>query len=146
MGPGGEGHYGSPTIHDRGPAVFGPYTLNGGSVPQGNDTVEGTGSIGWFGLPLLGNLFGSKNEGDPVSGTRPRVLGHDDALTAREAGTIIPFKDALKAANPTNAKVIEVKLIANDKFAVYRIKLRFDDGSIKSVTVNARTGDVGGLY
>jgi uncharacterized membrane protein YkoI len=110
-------------------------------MPQGTTRTDSTGNIG-----LFGNLFGSKDARDAASGKRPRILGHNDALTEREAGKIISFKDALMAANPDNAKVIEVKLIADDKFAVYRIKLRFDDGSIKSVTVNARTGDVGGLY
>ncbi|HWU62472.1 MAG TPA: hypothetical protein VN112_10655 [Ensifer sp.] len=151
MGPGpGQGAPpgpgGPPGMGPGGPPGMGMGPGPGGHVSPGNARGDGADNSGLFAAPSARSLFGSPDRDEPASRPAAKSLGHDDALTERRAGKIIPFKDALKAANPGNAKVIEVKLIADDRIAVYRIKLRFDDGSIKSVTVNAQTGDVGGLF
>jgi uncharacterized membrane protein YkoI len=84
--------------------------------------------------------------GHETSRSRSWILGHDDALNARRAGQIISLKEALKVANPGNAKVIEVKLFRYAQRAVYRFKLRHEDGSIDTMRVNALTGELDGLF
>lgn len=67
-------------------------------------------------------------------------MDHYDALSAREAGEIVPLKDALLPVKKPGDTVIEVKLFKNHGAAVYRIKLRSADGTIRTVRVDAHTG------
>lgn len=130
----------------------------------------GPASQGFSGQPAQGQASAQSRENPPGSNrrgtatdSRSRVLkssnpengepkrragwfDHNDALNARNAGQIISLKQAIDATNSPGSKVIEVKLFGNANHAVYRIKLMDQDGTIRTVRINAITAEPAGLF
>ncbi|MEN9894615.1 MAG: hypothetical protein RIR97_467, partial [Pseudomonadota bacterium] len=71
------------------------------------------------------------------------VLDQDKALTAVQNGTIMPLKDALKQVMDTYpGKVIDIQMTQTMVGSLYDVKIRTPEGEIKSVTVDAKTGQI----
>jgi hypothetical protein len=70
-------------------------------------------------------------------------LSQDDALRERELGTLIPLETALRIAGArVRGRVIDVNLAIRGNKPQYRVKVRRDDGVIKTIRLDARTGRV----
>ena len=150
MGPGSNGPGpGGPGPGDPGQGGHGPGAP--GSSGHGAGSGDAPGNAGGQrdnATSFTGGktLFG--NHATPASPDRSRTrqLGHNDAFSAVHAGRMISLKDALAAANPGREKVIDVKLFSYGNRAVYRIKLRDQNGAIRTVRINARTGKEDTLF
>jgi len=68
----------------------------------------------------------------------------DDYIEARrllDSGEILPLEVILKKLRPTfPGKVLEIELEKEDKQIVYEIEILGDDGVIKEIYINAKTG------
>ncbi len=74
------------------------------------------------------------------------ALSQDEALRQRQNGRVIPLETALKiAGRKVPGRVIEVDLAMRRGRPQYQFKIRRDDGVIKTVRLDARTGRIIGL-
>jgi len=112
-----------------------------GGFPGGFRGAPPEGLAGLLGVYLPRSPEGHDHGADWTD-RKPKdtLMNHYDALSAREAGEIVPLKDALSPVKRTGDTVIEVKLFKDFGDAVYRIKLRDIDGAIRTVRVDAHTG------
>lgn len=79
-------------------------------------------------------------------GPLPAAFADDDHIEAKrllETGQILPLEDLLKNLRQTlPGKVLEIELEREDHQIVYEVELLGEDGVIKEVYINARTGKV----
>lgn len=70
----------------------------------------------------------------------------DDHLRARklvDQGVIMPLADILKIAKQKlPGKLLEVELESKDKQTVYEIEILSEDGIVREIYINAKTGDI----
>ena len=85
---------------------------------------------------------------DPVPlAEQERSLGQNEALFARNQGEIISLREALEVTRSEKpGKIIEVKLFRRGDSATYRIKIKDAEGYVHSLRIDARTGDILGLF
>ena len=76
--------------------------------------------------------------------SQPRYkTDQDEVLAAVENGTIMPWKEALKQlSRHVSGKIIGVRMNQTAERSVYQVKVRTPDGEIKSVLVDAATGQI----
>ena len=74
------------------------------------------------------------------------AFADDDYMEAKrllETGQILPLEDLLKNLRQTlPGKVLDIELEREDHQIVYEVELLGEDGVIKEVYINARTGKV----
>ncbi len=79
-------------------------------------------------------------------GPLPAAFADDDYMEAKrllETGQILPLEDLLKNLRQTHpGKVLEIELEREDHQIVYEVELLGEDGVVKEVYINARTGKV----
>ena len=72
--------------------------------------------------------------------------GHDDHVEARrllDAGEILPLESILKKVRERfPGDVLEVKLETEDDVIVYELELLGNDGVVREIYINAKTGDI----
>jgi uncharacterized membrane protein YkoI len=72
--------------------------------------------------------------------------GHDDHVEARrllDAGEILPLESILKKVRERlPGTVLEVKLETEDDVIVYELELLGNDGVVREIYINAKTGDI----
>jgi hypothetical protein len=117
---------------------------DGGSDSNGGDNGGNDGGGGDNGGGDKGNDDGN---GDDHGNKRSNALSQDEALKEREKGQVIPLETALRIAGAkVRGRVIDVDLSVRSGAPQYRVKIRRDDGVIKTVRLNARTGKVIGFF
>ncbi len=76
----------------------------------------------------------------------PIVLADDDHMEARrllDSGKILPFEVILKNVRQTHpGKILEVELDKEDGRIIYEVEILGQDGVVKEVYINAKTGEV----
>jgi uncharacterized membrane protein YkoI len=87
---------------------------------------------------------GSSHNG---SGEDHSRIDQDEALRAVKGGEIMSLKEALgKVGDKYKGKVIEIDIERTVKRDVYSMKVRMEDGTIRKVRMDARTGKFAGLF
>jgi hypothetical protein len=105
---------------------------NGGDDGGGDDGGSDGGDDG-----------GNDGSDDGNSDASQHGLSQDEVLRQARAGKIIALKTALAIVGAkVHGKVIDVKLTQGFTRPYYQVKVRRDDGVIKSIRLDARTGHV----
>lgn len=140
----GEGEGGDDGGHDDGGNDDGGGDDSGGDDSGGDD---GGGDDGGGGDDKGGDDKGDDDGGDGNhSNKAANELSQDEALKEREKGRVIPLETALRVANAkVRGRVIDVDLAMWAGRPQYRVKIRRNDGVIKTVRLDARTGRVLGF-
>ena len=89
---------------------------------------------------------GDDNGGDRDKKREDGALSQDEALRQRQNGRVIPLETALKiAGKKVSGRIIDIDLTMRHGRPQYQFKIRRDDGVIKTVRLDARTGKIIGL-
>ena len=119
----------------------------GGDDGGHDDGGDNGGNDGGGGDNGGGDKGNDDGNGDDHGNKRSNALSQDEALKEREKGQVIPLETALRIAGAkVRGRVIDVDLSVRSGAPQYRVKIRRDDGVIKTVRLNARTGKVIGFF
>lgn len=71
-------------------------------------------------------------------------VDHDEALRLRQSGEILSFQAILRQADERypGARLLEAELDDDDGELIYEIELLTDDGVVRELEIDARTGRV----
>ncbi|MDO9416430.1 PepSY domain-containing protein [Pararhizobium sp.] len=115
---------------------------SGGS--RGGDSGNsgpGSANSGRSGGDDHGGGHGDDDNGGDDSSGGGSGRDHDDAREAVNEGRILRLKDVLRSVKASQqGTVIDIDLRRSGRLDIYRVKVRDEDGAIRTLRINARTG------
>jgi Peptidase propeptide and YPEB domain len=132
------------------PALGAAHAEDGGSSGSGSDGSSGDNGGGDSGGGDDGGGDGGGGDGGNSgsgSANSGRSSEQDRAKADVEEGKALPLEEALKALGAhIPGRVIDVSLKSESQRLVYRFKVKSDDGSVRSVVMDAKTGKFRNIF